>query len=486
MYYPSIQDIQEIIQHKHYDIVPIVYQIPNHFQSPSDILKILKTHDHDCFMFENASLKHQQQRYSYLGFQPKMHMTCFQEKIYINNNLVQADHPHDVIREILSHYRCPQILNLPPFQGGLVGYFGYEYFHYNEPSLKVNEKNIHQIADMHLMLFETIICIDHQQNLIQLITHIPLNDLENDYQKAQQLLQKLTSLLKTKPQEPEPLKLQKDFLPSYNKQEYCQMVKQAKRHIYEGDIFQIVLSNRWHTIASGSLFQTYQILKDINPSPYLFYLQMSNIEIIGSSPETLVKQQDHRIYTYPLAGTRPRGRTHKEDEQNEKELLNDPKELAEHHMLIDLGRNDIGKVSELSSVRILDYMQLLKFSHVMHIGSTITGYLSKDKDALDVIDALLPAGTLSGAPKIKASSLIYQLEKQKRYLYGGAIGYIDFTGQMDTCIAIRFAYKINQHIFVSSGAGIVADSKPENEYQECCYKAAAIMEALKQADGGSI
>lgn len=163
------------------------------------------------------------------------------------------------------------------------------------------------------------------------------------------------------------------------------MVKQAKRHIYEGDIFQIVLSNRWHTVASGSLFQTYQILKDINPSPYLFYLQMSNIEIIGSSPETLVKQQDHHIYTYPLAGTRPRGRTHKEDEQNEKELLNDPKELAEHQMLIDLGRNDIGKVSELSSVRILDYMQILKFSHVMHIGSTITDYLSKDKDALDVL-----------------------------------------------------------------------------------------------------
>ncbi|HJH58014.1 MAG TPA: anthranilate synthase component I family protein, partial [Euryarchaeota archaeon] len=275
-----------------------------------------------------------------------------------------------------------------------------------------------------------------------------------------------------------------DFKPMHSKERYCEMVETAKDRIREGDIFQVVLSNRLEAEMDGSLLDVYRILRTTNPSPYMFYFSGSDIEVAGASPETLVKLKDGVLHTFPLAGTRPRGRTDEEDERLERELLSDEKELAEHNMLVDLGRNDIGKVSEFGSVEVEKYMGIERFSHVMHIGSTVRGRIRGDMDALDAIEAVLPAGTLSGAPKLMACRIIDDLEDCKRGIYGGAIGYIDLTGNMDVCIGIRIAYRKNGKVFVRSGAGIVADSVPENEYRECMNKARAVVEAVRRAAEG--
>ena len=259
------------------------------------------------------------------------------------------------------------------------------------------------------------------------------------------------------------------------------MVEKAKDHIREGDIFQIVLSNRLSAPFEGSLLNTYRILRALNPSPYMFYFSGTDVEVAGASPETLVKLEDGILHTFPLAGTRPRGKNEAEDRALEADLLSDEKELAEHNMLVDLGRNDLGKISRFGSVQVEKFHSIERYSHVMHIGSTVRGEIRPDCDALDAVEAVLPAGTLSGAPKIRACQLIGELENNKRGIYGGAIGYLDFTGNMDTCIAIRIAYKKNGKVFIRSGAGIVADSVPEREYAECINKARAVVNALEQA-----
>ena len=269
--------------------------------------------------------------------------------------------------------------------------------------------------------------------------------------------------------------------PLFDKPTYRAMVERAKHYIREGDIFQIVLSNRLSAPFSGTLLDTYRILRTTNPSPYMFYFSGTDVEVAGASPETLVKLEDGVLHTFPLAGTRPRGKTDAEDKALEEELLADEKELAEHNMLVDLGRNDLGKISKFGSVQVESLHTIERYSHVMHIGSTVRGEIRDDKDALDAVEAVLPAGTLSGAPKIRACQLIGELEGNKRGIYGGAIGYIDFTGNVDTCIAIRIAYKKNGQVFIRSGAGIVADSVPDKEYEECINKARAVVNALELA-----
>ena len=281
-----------------------------------------------------------------------------------------------------------------------------------------------------------------------------------------------------------PIELKSDFRYLFSEEEYCNMVESAKDYITEGDIFQVVLSNRIEADIEGSLFDVYRVLRTTNPSPYMFYFSSDDIEIAGASPETLVKLVDDEVYTFPLAGTRPRGKTDDEDLALEEELLADEKELAEHNMLVDLGRNDIGKISEIGSVKVNRYMDIVRFSHVMHIGSTVEAKLRSDCDYLSAIDSILPAGTLSGAPKIRACEIINELEDNKRGIYGGAIGYIDLTGNLDTCIAIRIAFARDNKVFIRVGAGIVADSVPENEFVECNNKAKAVMNALRIADGG--
>ena len=280
------------------------------------------------------------------------------------------------------------------------------------------------------------------------------------------------------------LKLKSSIEPQFPKAKYCEMVEKAKHYIHEGDIFQVVLSNPMRAKAEGSLFDTYRVLRATNPSPYMFYMDFEEFKIVGSSPERLVKVSDGIVSTNPIAGTRPRGKTKEEDLALEKGLLADEKERAEHNMLVDLGRNDIGKISKIGTVNVEKYMGIERFSHVMHIGSTVTGQIRDDKDAVDGVDAILPAGTLSGAPKFRACQIIQELEQSKRGIYGGAIGYLDFAGNLDTCIAIRLVYKKNGEICIRSGAGIVADSVPESEFQECCNKARAVVQAIETAQEG--
>lgn len=256
------------------------------------------------------------------------------------------------------------------------------------------------------------------------------------------------------------------------------MVEKTKKYIIDGDIFQAVISRRFEAEYPGSLLNAYRVLRTTNPSPYMVFLQNNEVQLISTSPETLVRLKDGRLSTFPIAGSRPRGKDEQEDLALEKELLADEKELSEHNMLVDLGRNDLGRVSEFGSVKVKNYMRIQRYSRIMHITSEVESTLRKDKDAFDALEAILPAGTLSGAPKIRACEIINELEKAPRGIYGGAIGYIDFTGNMDTCIAIRMAVKRNNMVTVQAGAGIVADSIPEKEYEETGNKAKAILEAL--------
>lgn len=333
------------------------------------------------------------------------------------------------------------------------------------------------------MLFDKVIAFDNFRQKIILIVNMDLSDPETGYNKAILELHQLQELLRfgEKKQEPES-HLKGEVTPLFDKETYCGMVEKAKHHIREGDIFQIVLSNRLSAPFEGSLLNTYRVLRTVNPSPYMFYFSGTDVEVAGASPETLVKLEDGVLHTFPLAGTRPRGKTEAEDKALEAELLADKKELSEHNMLVDLGRNDLGKISKFGTVQVEKLHSIERYSHVMHIGSTVRGEIREDCDALDAISAVLPAGTLSGAPKIRACQLIGELENNKRGIYGGAIGYIDFTGNMDTCIAIRIAYKKNGKVFVRSGAGIVADSVPEKEFEECINKAKAVVQALRLAE----
>ena len=417
-----------------------------------------------------------------MGCDPKMSITCVDGKLTASHMEIETRNPSAVLRQILADYKSPRPDYLPPFTGGLVGYFSYDYLFYSEPTAHRTTEDSEGFRDMDLMLFDKVIAFDHMKQKIILIANMRLSDGETGYNRAVLELRHMADLLRHGVRAPVPPgRLTGEITPLFDREQFCGMVERAKQYIREGDIFQIVLSNRLSAPFEGSLFNTYRMLRTVNPSPYMFYFSGTDVEVAGASPETLVKLENGVLHTFPLAGTRPRGRNEKEDRALEAELLSDEKELAEHNMLVDLGRNDLGRISRFGTVEAERLHDVVRYSHVMHIGSTVRGVIREDKDALDAIQAVLPAGTLSGAPKIRACQLIGELENNKRGIYGGAIGYIDFTGNMDTCIAIRIAYKKNGRVFVRSGAGIVADSVPEKEFEECMNKARSCLSALELA-----
>ena len=479
---PTLEELK-MLNREEYTVAPVSCEILSDFITPIETLRILKNASEHAYMLESAQADEKWGRYTFLGFDPKMEINCIDGELKVGEEVIKTDNPSEYLRSILAQYKSPRIDFLPPFTGGLVGYFSFDYLKYSEPTTASNVKDENEFKDMDLMLFDKVIAFDNVRQKIVLIANVKLGDLENEYIRAQKDLEQLKNLLKfgEKAVEEEG-KIEGDFKPFFNKEQFCEMVEKGKNHIFEGDIFQIVLSNRLEANFTGSLLNTYRVLRTINPSPYMFYFSGTDVEVAGASPETLVKLEDGVLHTFPLAGTRPRGKNPKEDKELEKEVLSDEKELAEHNMLVDLGRNDLGRISKFGTVEVEKYMEVLRFSHVMHIGSTVRGEIRDDKDALDAIEAVLPAGTLSGAPKIRACQLINELENCKRGIYGGAIGYIDFTGNMDTCIAIRLAYKKNGKVFVRSGAGIVADSVPETEFQESINKAQAVVNAIKSSD----
>ena len=466
--------------------IPVSREIYSDIRTPVETLKVLQGVSSHCYMLESVEDKKQWGRYTFLGYDPSLELTCVNGNLTITADAAEMKkvedipesrkeqlptgqirltaktaHPGAVIKTLIEKNKSPKIATLPTFTGGLVGYFSYDYIKYSEPTLKLDAEDQEHFKDVDLMLFDKVIAYDNYRQKIVLMINIETENLEENYEKAVQELEKMEELIRFgKPAE-------------------------VKHYIHEGDLFQLVLSNRLEADFEGSLLDTYRVLRTTNPSPYMFYFSSDDVEIAGASPETLVKVEDGEVRTFPLAGTRQRGKSYEEDQRLEKELLADEKERAEHNMLVDLGRNDLGKICDFGTVEVEKYMSIERYSHVMHIGSTVKGQLRKDKTAVDAIDSVLPAGTLSGAPKLRACQIINELENNKRGIYGGAIGYLDFTGNMDTCIAIRLAFKKNGKVFVRSGAGVVADSVPEKEHQECINKAKAVMVALAEAEGGS-
>lgn len=507
---PTLEQIRTIAKEGDYRRIPVKKELFADHITPTDALRALRGASHHCFLLESAEANGARGRYTFLGFEPTLEFTCSAGNACIRTNLgtdketcqtFTLDHPNSAIRRIIEDYKSPQLADFPPFSGGLVGYFSFDYFAYSEPTLRKEQPTEKQLAeedflDVDLMAFDSVIVFDSYRQKVVLITGVypcakqnfnagHLDTLEQSYRQAEEKLAYIENILLRGPRHTfETLHLEHDFVPSLDESQYCTMIEKAKDHIYEGDIFQVVLSNPLTAPATGSLFDAYRVLRSENPSPYMLYFTSDSAEIAGASPETLVRLEGDQLQTFPLAGTRPRGATPEEDKRIKEELLADEKELAEHNMLVDLGRNDLGRVCSLGSVHVDTYLDVLEFSRVMHIGSTVKGTINPDKDALDAVDAVLPAGTLSGAPKIRACEIINELEPTPRGIYGGALGYLDFSGNMDICIAIRLAYKKHNQICVQSGAGIVADSDPASEYRECQNKAAAVISALTTANGG--
>ena len=482
MFKPTLEETKELSQN--YKTIPISTEIFSDITTPIQVLRILKEQDEHCFLLESVEKTEKIGRYSFLGFEPSMEITCNNGLLKIKSKndtkIIRTGHPQDIIKTILEEHKSPKLEYLPTFTGGLVGYFSYDFIKYYEPKLNLDANDDEDFKDVDLMLFDKIIAFDNIRNKIIIIVNIKTDKPEENYHFAIEEINRLKNLIENgKKYEIKKGKLKSNFRELFNKETFCEMVEKAKRYIKEGDIFQVVLSNRFEADYEGDLLNVYRTLRTINPSPYMFYFGSNDLEIAGASPETLVKLDKNKLYTFPLAGTRKRGKTKDEDIKLEKDLLSDEKELAEHNMLVDLGRNDIGRISKFGSVKVEEYMTIERFSHVMHIGSTVTGEIREDKGQLDAIGSILPAGTLSGAPKIRACEIINELENNKRGIYGGAIGYLDFTGNLDTCIAIRIAYKKNNKVFVRVGAGIVYDSIGEKEYIECLNKSKAIMNAIK-------
>ena len=482
-FYPSEAEAKRCAADGRYSVLPVCCELLSDQFTPIEVLRILKHVSSHVFLLESVSEHGTSGRYTFLGYEPKMEISAIDGKLKAGDVTLETDDPGAYLRQLLSEYRSPKIKGLPPFTGGLVGYFSYDYLAYQEPSVRTATDDPDQFRDLDLMLFDKVIAFDHYRQKLILIANMKLSEPETEYHRACLALQQIADLIRSgvKHEEPES-RITGEMTQLFDKAQYCEMVEKAKHYIHEGEIFQIVLSNRFSAPFEGTLLNTYRTLRTINPSPYMFYLSGTDVEVAGASPETLVKLENGVLHTFPLAGTRPRGRTEEEDLAAEQELLRDEKELAEHNMLVDLGRNDLGRVSKFGTVEVERLREVLRYSHVMHIGSTVRGVIRNDCDAIDAVNAVLPAGTLSGAPKIRACQLIGELEHAKRGIYGGAIGYISFHGDLDTCIAIRIAYRKGNTVFVRSGAGIVADSVPENEYQECINKAAAVVRALREGE----
>ncbi len=485
---PSLEECKKTAESGKYGVIPVWCELFSDSSTPITVLKKLKKVSKHVYLLESAEASKKWGRYSFLGYDPLMEITGYNGEVTITDPDGIRKEDRDIraaVREIVDTYKSPENPDLPSFTGGLVGYFSYDYIKYSEPTLKLDAKDEDGFQDCNLMLFHKVIAFDNYRQKIILIYNIRTEDIDVSYENARKRLQEMKDIILSGEEiSDEGLKLTSDFRPLFDEKQYCDMVEKGKHYIHEGDIFQVVLSNRFEANMEGSLLDAYRVLRTTNPSPYMFYFSGSDGEISGASPETLVKLENGRLHTFPLAGTRRRGETDEEDFALEKELLADEKERAEHNMLVDLGRNDIGKISKIGSVEVEKYMSIERFSHVMHIGSTVGGDIRDDKDALDAVDAILPAGTLSGAPKLRACEIINELENNKRGIYGGAIGYISFTGNLDTCIAIRLAFSKNGKVFIRSGAGIVADSIPVNEYRECLQKAAAVKQAIEKACEG--
>ncbi len=446
------------------------------------------------YLFESVHGGEQWGRYSIIGLPCKTIVKITGNQICLEQNgelleSVTHDNPLIWIEQFKERYNVPDIDTLPRFNGGLVGYFGYETIGYIEPKLRSTGKpDPLGNPDILLMVSEEILVFDNLSGKMLLLTHAN-PEHANAYNLAvariDDLAVKLRELQAKPASHQAPKKVEEsDFISGFTQQGFEDAVLKAKEYITDGDIMQVVLSQRMSIPYTASPLNLYRALRCLNPSPYMFYLNLDDFHIVGSSPEILVRLEDNMVTVRPIAGTRRRGETQEQDLELEKELLADPKELAEHLMLIDLGRNDVGRVAQIGSVQLTDKMIVERYSHVMHIVSNVTGSLQQGENAFDVLAATFPAGTVSGAPKIRAMEIIDELEPVKRGVYAGAVGYIAWSGNLDTAIAIRTAVIKDNRLYIQAGAGIVYDSVPRNEWDETMNKGRAIFRAVSMAEAG--
>ena len=478
----------ENFQEADYTVLPLSREIKAPHETPLSLyLKIANQQNN--FLFESVEGGDRWAQYSIIGFgcldTIKVSGTKIETVIDgIRDNFV-AENPLEAIEEIISQHRSPNIDNLPRFHGGFIGFFAYESAQYAEnkiASLSGKDSKFEEhMPDIMLVKADQLIIFDNLNSSTQIIFNANLENMT--YEFAQSKLDEIEKVLITPAENNfkkfKQIKNSFEFESNFTKKEYCDAVNTIKNYIAEGDVMQVVLAQDFSAGFDKDPFNLYRAIRELNPSPYMYFLDLDECQIVGASPEILVRLEDDEINLRPLAGTRKRGKNPDEDKFNEEDLLNDPKEMAEHLMLIDLGRNDVGRVSEIGSVLVTDKMTVEKYSHVMHIVSNVMGKIASGLGYFDVLKAALPAGTLSGAPKIRAMEIIHELEPSSRGIYGGAIGYIGWNGNMDAAIAIRTAVIKNQMIHVGAGAGVVADSVPENEWLECRQKSKVFMDAME-------
>lgn len=469
-------------------MIPVFMEMEGNMETPVTLFKKL-CKDKNCYLLESVEVGDKCGRYSYIGRNPFITIKGYGNRVIVNKRDKTVNKPGcvlEIVKSLTNDYRMPQIEDMPDFIGGAVGYIGYDVIRNYEHLENINFDDI-KMPDVHLMLTEEVIVFDHVRQKIKIIVNVPVSsNTKSLYKSAIERLHSIKREILENDYSMEEDKggSSKKLIYSSNKtkEDYMQKVLRAKEYIKNGDIFQVVLSQRLQVETGVTPFRAYRTLRNINPSPYMFYIDFGEYQLVGSSPELLVKVKGNVVETCPIAGTRPRGKSIEEDEKYAEELLKDEKELAEHLMLVDLARNDIGKISEFGTVEVNQFMDIQKYSHVIHIVSNVIGKIRRDCDMYDALISCLPAGTVSGAPKVRAMEIIDELENRKRGVYAGAVGYLGLNGNMDTCIAIRTIIFKNGMAYIQAGAGIVADSEPENEYYETLRKAQALIETIKKAE----
>jgi len=485
MYVTSAEDFRAYAS-QGYNHIPIAKEVLADLETPLTAYLKLADNPYTCLL-ESVTGGETWGRYSIIGLPARTVIAVEGRSVSVTEagkliSKVETDDPFATIQKFKARFRAPEIADLPRFSGGLVGYFAYDCIGYIEPRLRKHDKQDPlQTPEILLMVCENLVVFDNVTRKVILIVHAD-PAVSNAYELALEQLEQIhKKLLAPLPEYKAsgPMQVnESDFSFAFAKQDYFRAVERIKQYILDGDVMQVVLSQRMSIPFPAKPFNLYRALRSSNPSPYMYYLDLGDFDVVGASPEVLVRLEDNTVTVRPIAGTRPRGKTRDEDLALEKDLLADPKELAEHLMLIDLGRNDVGRIAATGSVKVTEQMVIERYSHVMHIVSNVTGQLKDNCSALDVLKATFPAGTLSGAPKIRAMEIIHELEPIKRGIYGGAVGYLSWGNNMDTAIAIRTAVIRDNTLYIQAGGGIVADSVPENEWQETLNKGRAIFRAV--------
>ncbi|AGB40384.1 anthranilate synthase component I [Halobacteroides halobius DSM 5150] len=491
MYFPKQDDF--IKQAEEGKLIPVYKEVSGDMETPVSAFKKLKQGEYS-YLLESVEQGQNLGRYSFIGLDYHALISCKDGVIRTKDRVgkivsaEKTDNPLDDLKSLLKDYQGYQVDDLPMFYGGAVGYLGYDVIKYFEDIPQKTTDDL-KLPEMLFVVSDTVLVFDHLHHNLKIVANVKVGKQPQvDYKKAQEKIDKIVAKLQQPlteySQQTNHTSQELEYTSNFTKEEFINSVQDAKDYITTGDIFQIVLSQRLEMPITTDSFAIYRQLRRLNPSPYMYYLNLGGFQLVGSSPELLVRVQDGRVENRPIAGTRRRGINSSEDESLAQDLLNDEKERAEHTMLVDLGRNDVGRVSKYGTVDVTELMEVEYYSHVMHLVSNVTGKLKEDEDIYSALEACFPAGTVSGAPKIRAMELIDQLEPTRRGPYAGSIGYFSYSGNLDSCITIRTILIQDDKAYVQAGAGIVADSDPETEYQETLNKAQGLLEAVQLAEGG--